>query len=113
MNYDEVQARINEILNVPIQQHITQTEVMSYDKARKFDKSLAGTYKVTASDYLYLRHGAGTNKQSMAKLLSGTQVKNYGYYSESNGVKWLYIEVKLSNGVKYIVFSSSRYLKKV
>lgn len=113
LNYDEVQARINEILNVPIQQPITQTEVMSYDKARKFDKSLAGTYKVTASDYLYLRHGAGTNKQSMAKLLSGTQVKNYGYYSESNGVKWLYIEVKLSNGVKYIGFSSSRCLKKV
>ena len=112
-DYDAVQARVNEILNVPKQRPITQTNVMAYDKAAKFDKSLAGTYKVTASDYLHLRHGAGTNKQSMAKLPSGTQVKNYGYYTMFNGVKWLYIQVKLTNGVTYTGFSSSEYLKKV
>lgn len=112
-DYDAVQARVNEILNVPKQQPITQTNVMAYDKAAKFDKSLACTYKVTASDYLHLRHGAGTNKQSMAKLPSGTRVKNYGYYTVLNGIKWLYIQVKLTNGVTYTGFSSSEYLKKV
>lgn len=112
-DYDAVQAKVNEILNVPKQQPITQTNVMAYDKAAKFEKSLAGTYKVTASDYLHLRHGAGTNKQSMAKLPSGTQVKNYGYYTVFNGVKWLYIQAKLTNGVTYTGFSSSEYLKKV
>lgn len=111
-DYDAIQARVNEILNVP-KRPITQTNVMAYDKAAKFDKSLAGTYKVTASDYLHLRHGAGTNKQSMAKLPSRTQVKNYGYYTIFNGVKWLYIQAKLTNGVTYTGFSSSEYLKKV
>lgn len=112
-DYDAVQARVNEILNVPKPQPITQTEVVAWDKAAKFDKSLAGTYKVTASDFLYLRHGAGTNKEAMAKLPNGTHVKNYGFYTVFNGVKWLYIQVKLSNGVTYTGFSSSAYLKKV
>lgn len=112
-DYDAVQARVNEILNVPKPQPITQTEVVAWDKAAKLDKSLAGTYKVTASDFLYLRHGAGTNKEAMAKLPNGTQIKNYGYYTVFNGVKWLYIQVKLSNGVTYTGFCSSAYLKKV
>lgn len=112
-DYDAVQARVNEILNVPKPQPITQTSVIAWDKAAKFDKNLAGAYKVTTSDFLYLRHGAGTNKEAMAKLPSGTQVKNYGYYTTFNGVKWLYIQVKLSNGVTYTGFSSSTYLKKV
>lgn len=112
-DYDAVQARVNEILNVPKPQPITVTNVVAWDKAAKLDKSLAGTYKVTASDYLYLRHGAGTNKESMAKLPNGTQVKNYGYYTMFNGVKWLYVQVKLTNGVTYTGFCSSAYLKKV
>lgn len=112
-DYDAVQACVNEILNVPKPSPITATQIMAYDKAQSYDKSLAGTYEVTASDYLHMRHGAGTNNESIVKLPHGTKVKNYGYYTTFKGVKWLYIQVKLSNGVTYTGFSSGQYLKKV
>lgn len=112
-DYNAVQARVNEILNAPKTQLFIQSNMVAWDNAANFDKSLAGTYEVIASDFLYLRHGAGTNKEAMAKLSSGTQVKNYGYYTIVDGVKWLYIQVKLLNGVNYTGFSSSMYLKKV
>ena len=38
------------------------------DYARGFDKSLAGKYKVTASDFLALRAGAGTGKTLLVKM---------------------------------------------
>lgn len=48
---------------------------------------------------------------SLAVLPNGTKVQHYGYYTEVNGVKWLYIQVTY-NGVKYTGFSSSAYLRK-
>jgi hypothetical protein len=83
--------------------------VLAKDSAKGFNKELAGTYKTTGS--LHLRHGAGITKKSMIVIPKGTTVKNYGYYTSVLGTKWLYIQVTL-DGVQYIGFSSSKYLKK-
>lgn len=118
-NYKEVQDAVNQILNGSAVQPSTPTQpqeqptskkVIAGAYADKFNKSLAGTYKTTAN--LYMRHGAGTNKKSMVLIPNGTKVKCYGYYSVSNGVKWLYIQVTI-DGVQYTGFSSSAYLKRV
>lgn len=118
-DYNKVQAKVNEILNggaakpstpVQDQEQPTSKKVVAGAYADKFNKSLAGTYKTTAN--LYMRHGAGTNKKSMVVIPNGTKVKCYGYYSVSNGVKWLYIQVTI-DGVQYTGFSSSAYLKRV
>lgn len=118
-NYKEVQDAVNQILNGSAVQPSTPTQpqeqptskkVVAGAYADKFNKSLAGTYKTTAN--LYMRHGAGTNKKSMVVIPNGTKVKCYGYYSVSNGVKWLYIQVTI-DGVQYTGFSSSAYLKRV
>ena len=118
-NYKEVQDAVNQILNGSAIQPSTPTQpqeqpaskkVVAGAYADKFNKSLAGTYKTTAN--LYMRHGAGTNKKSMVLIPNGTKVKCYGYYSVSNGVKWLYIQVTI-DGVQYTGFSSSVYLKRM
>lgn len=77
--------------------------------AKKFSKSVAGTYKTTAN--LYMRNDAGINNDILCLIPAGTKVHCYGYYSVLEGVKWLYIQVTLKN-VQYTGFSSSSYLKK-
>lgn len=89
----------------------TSTQKKAAEAAKSLDKALAGTYKVTASGGLHIRNGAGTNKASLAVLPSGTQVKNYGYYTAAGGVKWLYVQATLS-GTTYTGFCSQSYLKK-
>lgn len=79
--------------------------------AKAFDKSLAGTYNVTAGSGLHIRNVAGSSTGSMVIIPKDTKVKNYGYYTLVNGVKWLYIQVTYQ-GVKYTGFSSSQWLKK-
>jgi hypothetical protein len=79
--------------------------------AKSCDKKLAGTYAVTAGSGLHIRNVAGSKTGSMVVLPCGTKVQNYGYYTEVNGVKWLYIQVTYQ-GVKYTGFSSGAYLKK-
>ena len=87
----------------------TPSATTKVDYAQKFDKSIAGSYEVTASSGLRIRSGANTKKTSLGILPGGTVVKNYGYYSvAANGVRWLY--VKTSNGI--VGFCSSAYLKK-
>ena len=76
------------------------------EAAQDFDKSLAGTYKVTASA-LNIRAGAGTGKKSLGKIPNGKTVQCYGYYTKVGSVKWLYVTY---NGITG--FCSSQYLKK-
>lgn len=89
------------------------TEKKATQAAQKMDKSLAGTYMVTASDGLHIRTKAGgiTQDTSMAVLPYGTMVNNYGYYNLVGSVKWLYVQLTY-NGVKYTGFCSSQWLKK-
>lgn len=81
------------------------------EAARAFNKSLAGTYTVTANVGLHIRSGAGTGKASLAVLPKGTKVANYGYYTLVGNVKWLYVQVTYK-GVTYTGFCSSQYLSK-
>ncbi len=76
------------------------------DPARSFDKSLAGTYKVTASA-LHIRAGAGTAKKSLGTLPNGTKAQCYGYYTLVSGTKWLLVVAAGKTG-----FCSIKYLKK-
>ncbi len=80
------------------------------DAAKSFLKSLAGTYKVTASS-LNVRNGAGVAKKKMVAIPKGMAVKCYGYYTSVLGTKWLYIQFTYKN-VTYTGFASSKYLKK-
>ena len=86
------------------------TSKKATDAAKSYLKSLAGTYKVTASA-LNVRNGAGITKKNMVTIPKGTQVNNYGFYSTALGVKWLYIQFTYK-GVQYTGFASSKYLKK-
>lgn len=88
------------------------TEKKATEAAKSLDKTLAGTYAVNAASGLHIRDGAGTGKVSLAVLPNGTRVKNYGYYTEVNGVAWLYIQVTYQ-GIKYTGFSSGAYLSKI
>ncbi len=81
------------------------------EAAKAFDKSMAGTYKVTASS-LNVRSGAGTTKKIMVAIPNGTVVKNYGYYTTVLGTKWLYIQFTYKN-VTYTGFASGKYLKRI
>lgn len=73
---------------------------------KKKNKSLAGTYKVTASG-LNLRAGAGTGKSILAVMNHDEKVQCYGYYNDCNGVKWLYVVYK-----NIVGYASSKYLSK-
>lgn len=87
----------------------TTKKVTATGTADYLDKSLAGTYVTTAN--LNMRNDAGTTNKSLVVIPKGTKVKNYGYYSTSSGVKWMYVQVTL-NGIQYTGFCSKRYLKK-
>lgn len=76
------------------------------DVAHGFNKSLAGKYKVTASE-LNLRAGAGKGKSILAVMENGESFQCYGYYNDCNGVKWLYGVYK-----NIVGYASSKYLKK-
>ena len=79
------------------------------DVAHGFNKSLAGTYKVTGAGALNLRSGAGTGKDKkvLTTMQSGETCQCYGYYTDVSGVKWLYVAYK-----NVVGFASSKYLKK-
>lgn len=112
-NYEEVSAKVNEILNGPAKNPAPaipasgKVETSCYAKSK--DTALAGTY-VTTSD-LYCRNDAGSNKKALCLIPKGTKVQNFGFYTTFNGVKWLLIQVTV-NGIQYTGFSSSKYLKR-
>jgi len=73
--------------------------------AESYDKSIKGYYRTTAN--LNMRSGAGTKCSILLTIPKGKKVKNYGYYTEINGVKWYYITYSKKKG-----FVSSEYLTK-
>lgn len=81
------------------------------EAAKSFDRTLAGTYAVNADRGLHIRSGAGDKKASLAVLPKGMKVRNYGYYTLTGGVKWLYVQAT-HNGVTYTGFMSGQYLRK-
>lgn len=115
-DYSAIQARVNEILNgsaveakdpIQDQDQPVSKKVTSSCYACFKDPDLAGTYITTAN--LYCRNDAGKNKKALCKIPKGTAVKNYGFYSTANGVRWLSIQFVM-DGVQYTGFSSIEYL---
>lgn len=82
------------------------TTTTKIDSAKSKMASLAGSYKTTTD--LNLRAGAGKSKTSIAIIPAGATVKNYGYYTNVDGTKWLLVAYNGMTG-----FCSSKYLKKV
>lgn len=89
---------------------VTPVTTKAIEAARSFLGTLAGTYTVTAS-WLNVRSGAGTGKDILTTIPKGTKVRNYGYFTTVDGVRWLYIQFTY-NKVTYTGFASGAYLKK-
>lgn len=84
------------------------TKKVAYAQSK--DKSLAGSYRVTANSGLNLRYEPGKLDDAYIILTIPVNavVHNYGYYTTVNGVKWLYVEYRGQVG-----FVHSSYLRKV
>ena len=87
------------------------TEVKAKGVARSFNKAVAGTYTVTAGAGLNVRDAAGTDSRVLVTIPKGTTVKNYGYYTVVNGVKWLYVAFPHKR-VNYTGFVHERFLSR-
>lgn len=85
----------------------TATTTKKTVAAEKFDRTIAGTYTVTATKGVNIRYGPSTAYGIIKSLSKGTKVNNYGYYSIRGGVKWYYVRVGATVG-----FISSAYLAK-
>ena len=86
-------------------------EVNAKDPATAFDRSMTGAYTVISAGGSYIRGGAGVIKPGLVLLPKGTTVWNYGYYTLSGGVRWLYVQCTYK-GVSYTGFMSERYWRK-
>ncbi len=75
------------------------------DKAKSFDKTIAGTYRVKTA--LNLRLGASKMKTSIAIMAEGDKVQCFGYYTLADGKKWYLVQYKSLTG-----YCSSGYLIK-
>ena len=85
----------------------TTSSSIKVDFAQSFSRSLAGTYKVTASDGLNLRAGAGTDEKLILTIPKNGKVTCYGYYTTEGGAKWYLVSYGTRTG-----FVHSGYLKK-
>lgn len=97
--------------NINTQTNQATGEVKATAAARAIDSAIAGVYYVTANSGLNMRHGPSTKYPIMVTMPKGTKVRNYGYFTLTDGVKWLYVQVTY-NGVKYTGFCSGQYLEK-
>ena len=77
----------------------------SAEDALFYDEKTAGTYE-TITD-LWMRTGAGPEKQGITVVPAGESLQCYGYYNETpEQIKWLYVVYKDLKG-----YCSTRYLK--
>lgn len=76
------------------------------DYADSFDKTLAGEYKVNASDGLNLR--TGPNKSIVTNIPNGKTVINYGYYTDASDGRWMLVMYGNEKG-----FVFAKYLQKI
>lgn len=101
----------SEPVNKPKADNATNNKrVKAVNSAASKDSALAGSYQVITN--LNMRHGAGMSEKVMTVIPKDTKVRNYGFYTEVNDVKWLYVQVVLNN-VVYSGFCSSDYLNKI
>ena len=90
---------------------VPTTEVKAKGIARSFNKAVAGAYTVTAAAGLNVRDAAGTGSRVLVTIPKGTTVRNYGYYTVVNGVKWLCVAFSHKR-VNYTGFVHERFLSR-
>lgn len=93
----------------PIDNTPEKKEIKASNPAEKYDAKIARTYSVNAKSGLNIRDGAGTDYKILVSIPYGTEVQNYGYYSEAQGLKWFYVAFEYNN-VRYIGFASAQWL---
>ena len=84
-------ATVPPVVEAPIEQ-VTKTEKkVAYAKSK--DTSLKGVYLVMVQNGLNMRYEPGIlTADNVVKVLpDGATVRNYGYFTEVDGVKWLYV----------------------
>lgn len=115
-DYNAVQKAVNNILNVkPVIENATAVieeaveKFEASDYAERFEQSVSGEYAPT--EEVYMRNGAGKSHKAITVLTTKDRVMCYGFYTEFNGVKWLYVNAVVG-GVTYTGFVSSKYLNK-
>lgn len=119
-NYEEIRARVNEILNGSAvkakepekpadQEQPVAKKVVATCYAKTKNAFAAGTYVTTAN--LYCRNDSGTNKKALCLIPKGTAVKNYGFYTVVGNVRWMLVQFVM-DGVQYTGFSADTYLVK-
>ena len=86
------------------------SRVSSLKAAKSKDKSLNGSYELIEKGSLY--HGPSTSYEKMVDLPKGSKVRCYGYYTEVNDIKWLYVQITY-NKVTYTGFCPEEILEEV
>ena len=86
-------------------------EIKASQPAMEYNENLAGTYIVDSYTGLNVRDGAGMNYEILVAIPDGQKVHNYGYYTDCEGIRWLYIAFLYEN-INYIGFASADWLKK-
>lgn len=76
--------------------------------AESFKKSIAGTYKTTSDLNMRYVPGKLTKDNIITVIPDDAKVQNYGYYTEVDGTKWLYVAYDGKVG-----FASKKYLRKL
>lgn len=77
------------------------------------DKSLAGLYKCTAFTYLSARDNSNVDSSELTRIKPDEVVDCCGgYYNETNGIKWLYVQFKQGDTL-YTAFACASWLKKL
>ncbi len=72
--------------------------------ALKKDRYYTGYYKITASDFLNIRTGAGTHYRIIEQIMPGERVTCYGYYNLCGVDPWLYVVHDKTGKVGYCAY---------
>lgn len=110
--YDYTEKPVTQVVT-PQREPASKTNPFGADEVpQKQDNSLAGEYKITASQAINVRKGPGIEYDVIMALSKSTKVTCDGSYSISNtGVKWYYITAKVKS-ITVEGFASEKYLKK-
>ena len=92
-------------------QETAKDEVKASQSAESYDAGVAGTYYVNSRTGLNIRDGAGTSYKVLTVLSIGRGVECYGYYTDAEGIRWLYVTFN-RNGVKYTGYASAQWLSR-
>lgn len=109
---EKTKAKLTALYNAKIKAESTpkpSTNTSKVAAAQSFNKSIAGTYKVKASNGLNMRYTPGNTSSTnlILTIPNGKSVVNYGYYTTVNGVKWYLVTYNDKPG-----YVSSQYLTK-